>query len=99
MIYKRVDSNEELDQILELQHNNFSSSISNKEKEEEGFVTVHHDFELLKSMNNKCAHIIAKHDKNVVGYALCMLKEFEKEIEILKPMFHQIDRCLKQQET
>jgi len=30
----------------------------------------------------------------VIGYALCMLKEFKKEIEVLRPMFKQIDSIL-----
>lgn len=58
-----------------------------------------HDFEILKKMNDRCAHIIAKHQDNVVGYALCMLKEFKDDIEVLKPMFQQIDNCLKSNKT
>ncbi|RLD27242.1 MAG: N-acetyltransferase [Bacteroidetes bacterium] len=97
--YKRADSTEELNQILELQSINIPSSISKNELKTQGFVTVHHDFEILKSMNDKCPHIIAKSDKKVVGYALCMLKEFKEKIEVLKPMFKHIDNCLKQNDA
>ena len=99
IIYKRVDSNEELDQILELQRINFHSSISEEESKVEGFVTVHHNLEILKAMNEKCAHIIAISGSKVVGYALCMLKEFKEEIEALRPMFQQIDVCLNKNKT
>ena len=99
IIYKRVDSNKELIQILELQRANIPSIISEEDKVKEGFVTVHHTFEILKAMNNKCAHIIAKNNDKVIGYALCMLKEFKEEIEVLRPMFKQIDSCLNNDET
>ena len=99
IIYKRVETNQELHQILDLQHANIPSVISEDEKQQEGFVTVHHSFEILKAMDNKCPHIIAKSNGKVVGYALCMLKNFKEEIEVLKPMFQQIDACLKQDET
>ncbi len=50
-------------------------------------------------MNDTCAHIIAKHQEKIVGYALCMLKEFKNNVEVLKPMFHQIDNCLESNQT
>ncbi|MFT5215086.1 MAG: hypothetical protein ACI83H_000193 [Glaciecola sp.] len=46
IIYTRVTSNEELKQILQLQHLNIPSAISENEKQEEGFVTVHHNFKI-----------------------------------------------------
>jgi len=58
-IYKRAEAIEELNQILELQYANIPSVISREEKAKEGFVTVHHNFEVLKAMNDKCAHVIA----------------------------------------
>ncbi|OUR91623.1 hypothetical protein A9Q87_09965 [Flavobacteriales bacterium 34_180_T64] len=93
--YKRAFTNEELHQILELQRINLPQGLSNSEKDKEGFVTVHHSFELLKSMNDKCAHVIAKHNSKVVGYALCMLQEFQKEIPVLVSMFNEIDKELR----
>jgi hypothetical protein len=97
--YKTAKTNEELYQILEIQCANIPSVISKEESVKEGFVTVHHDFEILKAMNDKCPHIIAKNNGNVIGYTLCMLKEFKEDIEVLKPMFQQIDNCIKNGET
>lgn len=66
--------------------------ISSEEKLKEGFVTVHHDFDILKRMNDACPHILAKEGESVVGYALCMHPKFGDEIEVLKPMFYEINR-------
>ncbi|WP_298555874.1 N-acetyltransferase [uncultured Algibacter sp.] len=94
IIYKQVVSDEELYQILELQHKNIPASISKTEKQKEGFVTVQHDFETLKIMNNACAHSIAKHNNRVVGYALSMVKEFKDTIPVLQPMFEEIETII-----
>lgn len=94
IIYKQVVSDEELYQILELQHKNIPTSISDAEKQKEGFVTVQHDFKTLKMMNNVCAHSIAKHNNSVVGYALSMVKEFKNTIPVLQPMFKEIELCI-----
>jgi len=99
IIYKRAETNQELHQILELQRTNIPSVISEKEKQKEGFVTVHHTFEILKAMNDKCSHVIAKNNGEVVGYALCMLKIFKEDIEVLRPMFQQIDNSLQAETT
>lgn len=94
IIYKKAGTNEELHQILELQQANILSSISKEESNSEGFVTVQHDFKILKAMNDICAHTIAKSNGKVVGYALSMVKEFKEDIEVLKPMFKKIDSCV-----
>lgn len=90
LIYKRAETSEELQQILALQHLNLPTKISKAEIQNEGFVTVHHDFEILKAMNTKCPHVIAKHDDRVVGYTLCMDVSFRNDIQVLKSMFRQI---------
>ncbi|ULC59901.1 GNAT family N-acetyltransferase [Flaviramulus sp. BrNp1-15] len=92
VVYKKASTNEELHQIIKLQHANISASISEEEKQKEGFVTVQHSLTLLKAMNDKCPHIIAKSENKVVGYALSMVKSFKDEIEVLKPMFINIEK-------
>lgn len=94
IIYKKAVSDEELYQILELQRRNIPISISEEEKQKEGFVTVSHDFETLKSMNNVCAHSLAIYNNRVVGYALSMVKEFKDTIAVLKPMFQEIETTI-----
>ncbi|MGB5273554.1 MAG: GNAT family N-acetyltransferase [Flavobacteriaceae bacterium] len=90
VVYKRATQDSELQQILELQQKNLIPVLTEDEKQREGFVTVSHTFEILKRMNDVCAHVIAKDGDWVVGYALCMHPRFAEEIEVLKPMFDEI---------
>lgn len=92
--YTIASKDEELHQILALQQSNLSESISSNEKQKEGFVTVKHNFDILKKMNTRQQHIIAKHDDKVVGYTLCMTIDFGNDIEILQPMFAKIDTLI-----
>ena len=88
--YHRARTNEELKQILALQKCNLPQSLTSEELESDGFVTVHHQFEILQAMNEVCPHIIAKQGENVIGYALCMHPSFADDIDVLKPMFSEI---------
>ena len=90
--FKRAESIAELKQILELQRKNLPSNLSDGTMKVEGFVTVHHTLELLKEMNDACAHFIALNDGEVIGYALCMHPKFKEEIDVLRPMFRQIEQ-------
>jgi|TARA_R110002020_G_scaffold103640_2_gene242724 ribosomal protein S18 acetylase RimI-like enzyme len=90
--YSLVTSEKELHQILQLQQQNLPESVSEAAQKSEGFVTVQHDFALLKAMHEKCPHIVAKDGEKVVGYALSMHPDFGNDIEVLRPMFQQIHR-------
>ncbi len=92
--YTTTSSINELQQILKLQQSNLPASISKTEKENEGFVTVQHDLEILKKMHQLEPHIIAKDHDNVIGYALSMVRSFKEHIDVLKPMFVKIDNLL-----
>jgi len=94
VIYKQADSLKELEQILELQQRNLPKNISEDESTKEGFVTVEHTLDVLQAMNEVCGHIIAVDDNQVVGYALCMHPRFGNDIEVLRPMFQEIDAIL-----
>ncbi len=89
--YHRVTTVEDLNQILKLQQDNLPKELSASEKEKEGFVTVHHTFDILEQMNAICPHIIAKHNDVIIGYALCMTKDFKAKISVLIPMFNEIE--------
>lgn len=92
--YKLASSSKELQQILTLQEQNLPVNISDTEKQEQGFVTVHHDMAILQKMNDAFPHVIAIHDDKVVGYALSMLDSFKNDIPVLVPMFAEIDKAL-----
>jgi GNAT superfamily N-acetyltransferase len=94
VLYKRALTLDELEQIRTLQLQNSSQNITSEEKLQEGFVTVQHTVALLEQMNTACAHIIAKDEEKVVGFALVMLSSFRNEIEVLIPMFKRIDSLI-----
>jgi hypothetical protein len=81
----------DLSQILSLQQKNLALHLSSEQIREQGFVSVIHDFPLLNLMNEACPHIIAKHEDEVVGYALVMLPSFRDKIPLLIPMFDLVD--------
>lgn len=89
--YGTANSDDDLRQILLLQKQNLPANISAGEARSQGFVTVEHDFGLLKKMNAPHPHIVARDGGEVIAYALVMLPSFEKEIPVLVPMFRQIN--------
>lgn len=99
IFYKRASTLDELEQIRTLQLQNSSQNISAEEKLQEGFVTVQHSVALLEQMNYACAHIIAKDNDIVVGFALVMLSSFRNKIEVLIPMFERIDELVPKDKT
>lgn len=92
--YKQASSEQELEQILSLQQENLLKSLSTEDQEKEGFLTVEHSMEILRAMNDKCGHIIAVENGNVIGYALCMHPVFGDSIEVLRPMFIEINKVI-----
>jgi len=92
VIYRLANSDQDLKQILELQHDNLLLSISIAEAKDQGFVTCQHDLDLLRNMNAKYQHVIASMGNQVVAYALVMLPELRDSIDVLVPMFERIDR-------
>lgn len=90
--YTQVSSDDELCQILMLQQLNLAKNLSPEEILSQGFVTVEHDFESLRLLNQEHPHTIAKENNKVVGYALSMHPKFKNVIPILKPMFSEISK-------
>ena len=78
----------EIRQLLDLQQVNLPKNISKETALEQGFVTVQHNFELLRAMNEAIPQVIAKDGDEVVAYALVMLPNFAELIPVLQPMFH-----------
>ncbi len=89
--YTYAQSDEELQQILDLQRLNHFSNLEANEKESQGFVSVLHDMPLLKAICPPYHHVIAKHDDTLAGFALVMLREHQESIPLLKPMFEEIN--------
>lgn len=89
--YTKVSNDDELQQILALQADNLRHRNNLEIENEQGFVTLKHDFELLKLMNNVTPHIIAKDNDRVVGYILAMPKTYRNFNSSLDLMFDFLD--------
>ena len=77
--------------ILALQQQNLAGSVSSEEAREQGFVTIVHDLDILRRMNDAAPHTIAKHGDQVVGYALTTLPQFRADIPFLESLFERLD--------
>lgn len=88
VIFQTASTEADLLGILELQSENHLEQISSFE---EGFVTVKHDLQLLKKMNDLAPHVIAKDGEKVVAYVLAMTPALKEDIPVLIPMFEQFN--------
>jgi GNAT superfamily N-acetyltransferase len=76
-------SDDDLQQILNLQSKNLSNNISEEESKSEGFVTMQHDLFLLKRMNEPHPHVVARNNEGlIIAYALTMLRSFVEDIPL-----------------
>lgn len=91
IVFTTVSTPSEVQQILELQSANHVSNVPAAVAQEQGFVTVKHDPDVLQRMNQVAPGIIAKDGDMVVGYALVMPRSFATFVPILKPMFELLD--------
>lgn len=82
-----ITTDDEIMQLLDLQQVNLPKNISKATALEQGFVTVQHDFDLLRAMNEAIPQVIAKDKDRVVAYALVMLPDFAELVPVLQPMF------------
>lgn len=81
----------DLQEILALQKLNYKAYLTPEESVSQGFVSIEHDFDLLKEMNADYPHVIAKSGDKVIGYALVMLRKFGDKIDVLLPMFERVN--------
>lgn len=93
MIYfKRVSTNDELQQIKALQEANHISLLSATDQGlSEGFVTAHYSIDFLKEMQLAEPSAIALAGNSVVGYALAATRYPGMHNPLLAALFNQID--------
>lgn len=90
--YDVAAGDDDIRQIMDLQMANKENSISAEEAKEQGFVTLSHQFELLKIMSEGAPQIIAREaDGSVVGYALVMPPAFEEKIPLLHTVHQEME--------
>jgi hypothetical protein len=83
---------DELEQILQLQKQNLRHHVDEAEMKTQGFVTIQHDLNVLRQMNELAPAVIIKDNDQVVAYALTMLRECRQLIPDLEPMFALLDQ-------
>jgi len=88
---REVQSDDELEQILELQGANLARNLSAQDIGSQGFVTVEHSLEVLRRMHAMRPSIVAKEGDELAGYALVMPVECRSFLPILEPMFERLD--------
>ena len=74
----------DLEQILLLQKQNLAFSA-------DGFVTVNHTLEILREFHAIMPSVVARHNDQVVAYALSMPRESRTLVPVLGPMFQRLD--------
>jgi ribosomal protein S18 acetylase RimI-like enzyme len=82
-----VSSEQEMNQILDLQRLYLRGRKGSEEENKEGFLTVEHSLDALKKMHRLQPGVIVKDDQVVAGYALVMPAECKDFIPELIPMF------------
>lgn len=91
VLFQAAQSEQELADILALQSVNLAGNISEEEALEQGFLTIEHDLELLREMNNPYGHTIAKDGDTLAGFALTMTPDFRHRLPILVSLFELLD--------
>lgn len=90
--YTTSSTDKELAEILALQKVNLKENITENEMNSQGFLTVSHTLQDLKTLNNYENHLIIKDDEIVIGYILAMTAYSKHDIPILIPMFEIFDK-------
>jgi ribosomal protein S18 acetylase RimI-like enzyme len=86
MLTTIVTVEEELQQIIQLSHQNLRTKILEEEKKSQGFVTWNYSLELLQKMHTLHPNVIVKDGNIVAGYAMVALKEaryFHSDLEAM----------------
>ncbi|WP_337043388.1 GNAT family N-acetyltransferase [Emticicia sp. 17c] len=91
LIITTVKTDDEVRGILALQQKNLKKNLSPAQIESQGFVTVEHEYDVLKAMNKAQPSVIAKHGEQVVGYCLAMLPKFRNDVPEIRSLFDTID--------
>jgi ribosomal protein S18 acetylase RimI-like enzyme len=96
MFHFQVDTahtQQDFEQIINLQHANHRSLFDNEYKVQNGFLTVLHKLEMLEGMSQDLPQIVARDIQNnqIVGFALAMLEKHRTMIPDFEEMFQTFD--------
>ncbi|MFT3933815.1 MAG: GNAT family N-acetyltransferase [Chitinophagaceae bacterium] len=92
LIAKQVSTQNELQQILDLQSLYLRGARSAEEEKEQGFLTVQHSFDALQQMHSIEPSIIVKDGDTLAGYALVMPKACSTIVPELLSLFEDLEK-------
>lgn len=93
MVYLGLSqSTADLEGILSLQRENLLTTLSQEEKDEQGFVTVPHTLGQLEIMHSIAPHVLAKENEEIVGYVLAMTLKSRGVIPLLTSLFDNFEK-------
>jgi len=90
----KVNTETELQQILDLQRQNLRGVHHESVEKEQGFVTVIHNLSILQQMHAVEPSIIVKDDGILAGYALTMTKECSTLVPELFSLFAGMEKLI-----
>lgn len=88
-----ASSDDDFEQILELQRRNLARALSPEEQHADGFVFAEHTLPLLRRMAAELPQAIALSEGRVVAYCLSLPLSLQAEVPQLAPMFDHFRRC------
>ena len=91
MDYKiRLAREEDYPKIKKLQEENHFNSVNNREKKEEGFVSVETDIFLLREINELLGIIVVIKNEEIVAYEIPLDLDISRKISLLNPFINLI---------
>jgi hypothetical protein len=90
--FQPAQTDQDTRDILALQALNHKSVLTLETKQAQGFVTVKHEYEVLRDMNAAYPAAIARHIESgaLAGYALTMHPSFSSRVPILDELFERL---------
>jgi GNAT superfamily N-acetyltransferase len=92
IVFEAASTEQQFEQILQLQKQNLFSAISEEQQAQQGFVFAEHTMPLLKMMAARLPQVIAVSDGKVIGYNLAMPVSMKNAMPSLAPMFAEFER-------
>jgi GNAT superfamily N-acetyltransferase len=92
IIFDVASTDQQFQQILQLQQDNLVNVISEEQQTKHGFVFAEHTLPLLKRMATFLPQVIALNNDKVIGYNLALHVSMKHEVPKLIPMFHEFEK-------
>jgi hypothetical protein len=92
MLLKTLQTQRDIDDLLDLQAQNMPQALNQYSQRSQGFLTVQHNAALLRAMMAAAPQVILRDRAVLAGYALAMPVAMREAIPVLVPMFEQLEQ-------